>query len=93
MRKTEETPRIYVGTDLHKLQFTVNAICEESGEIVLKEIFRMNDPLIGNETMQPRAGHTLTGLISVFTGKCLDKLLYCIIIQIKQTLQRCGWLF
>lgn len=43
MGKTEEASRIYVGADLHKLQFTVNAICEESGEIVLEGVFRTSD--------------------------------------------------
>lgn len=40
MRKAEGTPRICVGADLHKQQFTVNAFNEESGEIVLERVFR-----------------------------------------------------
>lgn len=43
MRKTEETPRIFVGVDLHKLQFTVSAFSEESGEIVLEGVFLTRD--------------------------------------------------
>lgn len=43
MRKTEETPRIFVGADLHKQQFTVNAFSEESGEIVLEGAYRTSD--------------------------------------------------
>lgn len=42
MRKTEKTPRICVGADLHKHQFTVNAFNEESGEIVLEGFFQTN---------------------------------------------------
>lgn len=42
MRKTEETPRICVGADLHKHQFTVNAFNEDSGEIVLEGVFQTN---------------------------------------------------
>lgn len=40
MRKTEEMPRICIGADLHKLQFTVSAMNEESGEIVLEGVFK-----------------------------------------------------
>ncbi len=40
MRKTEELPRICVGVDLHKLQFTVHAVNEETGEMVLNGVFR-----------------------------------------------------
>lgn len=40
MRKTEEMPRICVGADLHKLQFTVSAMNEETGEIVLEGVFK-----------------------------------------------------
>lgn len=43
MSKAEETPRIFVGADLHKLQFTVNAFSEESGEIVLEGVFRTSE--------------------------------------------------
>lgn len=39
-RKTEDLPRICVGVDLHKLQFTVHAINEETGEMVLNGAFR-----------------------------------------------------
>lgn len=31
MRKTEDLPRICVGVDLHKMQFTVHAVSEETG--------------------------------------------------------------
>ena len=40
MRKTEDLPRICVGVDLHKLQFTVHAVNEETGEMVLNGVFR-----------------------------------------------------
>lgn len=43
MRKTEEVPRICVGADLHKLQFTVSAINEGTGEIVLDGVFKTNN--------------------------------------------------
>ena len=43
MSKAEETPRIFVGADLHKLQFTVNAFSEESGEIFLEGVFRTSE--------------------------------------------------
>ena len=42
MRKTEEMPRICVGVDLHKLQFTVSAVNEETGELVLNGVFKTN---------------------------------------------------
>ena len=38
--KTEKAPQISVGVDLHKQQFTVNALNEESGEILLEEVYR-----------------------------------------------------
>ena len=38
--KTEKAPRISVGVDLHKQQFTVNALNEESGEVLLEEVYR-----------------------------------------------------
>ena len=38
--KTERTPQISVGVDLHKQQFTANALNEESGEIILEEVYR-----------------------------------------------------
>lgn len=43
MRKTEELPRICVGVDLHKLQFTVHAMREETGEVFLTEVFQTNE--------------------------------------------------
>lgn len=42
MRKTEEMPRICVGVDLHKLQFTVSAVNEGTGELVLNGVFKTN---------------------------------------------------
>lgn len=42
MRKTEEMPRICIGVDLHKLQFTVSAVNEETGELVLNGVFKTN---------------------------------------------------
>ena len=42
MSKTERLPRICVGVDLHKLQFTVCAINEETGEVVLTGVFKTN---------------------------------------------------
>ena len=42
MRKTEEMPRICIGVDLHKLQFTVSAVNEETGEMVLNGVFKTN---------------------------------------------------
>ena len=41
--KTEKTPRISVGVDLHKQQFTVNALNEESGEIYLKKYIEQQE--------------------------------------------------
>ncbi len=38
--KMTELPRICVGVDLHKLQFTVDAVNEETGEMVLNGVFR-----------------------------------------------------
>lgn len=43
MRKTEDLPRICVGVDLHKLQFTVHAMSEETGEVFLTEVFQTNE--------------------------------------------------
>ncbi|MER2081675.1 MAG: transposase, partial [Ruminococcus sp.] len=42
MSKTERIPRICVGVDLHKLQFTVSAINEGTGEVVLTGVFKTN---------------------------------------------------
>ena len=42
MSKTERLPRICVGVDLHKLQFTVCAINEETGEVALTGVFKTN---------------------------------------------------
>lgn len=42
MRKTE-LPRICVGVDLHKMQFTVHAVNEETGEVVLTGIFKTDN--------------------------------------------------
>lgn len=38
--KMTELPRICVGVDLHKLQFTVDAVNEETGEMILNGVFR-----------------------------------------------------
>ena len=35
MGKTEKLPRICVGVDLHKAQFTVYAINEDTGEVLV----------------------------------------------------------
>ena len=35
-------PRICIGVDLHKLQFTVSAVNEETGEMVLNGVFKTN---------------------------------------------------
>lgn len=43
MRQKNELPRICVGVDLHKLQFTVHAINEETGEVVLSGIFKTDN--------------------------------------------------
>ena len=43
MSKAEETTCIFVGVDLHKLQFTVSAFSEESGEIVLEGEYRTSN--------------------------------------------------
>lgn len=40
--KTERLPRICVGVDLHKLQFTVCAINDETGEVVLTGVYKTN---------------------------------------------------
>ena len=40
MRKTEQIPRICVGVDLHKMQFTVHAVNEETGEVMLTGIYK-----------------------------------------------------
>ena len=40
MRKTEDLPRICVGVDLHKMQFTVHAVNEETSEVVLNGVYR-----------------------------------------------------
>lgn len=40
MKKAEDLPRICVGVDLHKLQFTVHAVNEKTGEMVLNGVFR-----------------------------------------------------
>lgn len=42
MRKTE-LPRICVGVDLHKMQFTVHAVNEETGEVVLTGVFKTDN--------------------------------------------------
>ena len=38
--KMTELPRVCVGVDLHKLQFTVDAVSEETGEMVLNGVFK-----------------------------------------------------
>ena len=40
MSKVVELPRICVGVDLHKLQFTVHAMNEETGEVMLTGVYR-----------------------------------------------------
>lgn len=40
MRQSKELPRICVGVDLHKMQFTVHAMNEETGEVMLTEVYR-----------------------------------------------------
>lgn len=40
MRQSKELPRICVGVDLHKMQFTVHAMNEETGEVMLAEVYR-----------------------------------------------------
>lgn len=40
MRKATELPRVCVGVDLHKTQFTVHATNEETGEVVLTGVYR-----------------------------------------------------
>ncbi len=40
--KTVKAPQISVGVDLHKQQFTVNALNEENGEILLEKVYRTN---------------------------------------------------
>ena len=42
MRKTE-LPRICVGVDLHKMQFTVHAVNEETGEVALTGAFKTDN--------------------------------------------------
>ena len=39
MRKATELPRVCVGVDLHKTQFTVHATNEETGEVVLTGVY------------------------------------------------------
>ena len=43
MRKTDELPRLCVGVDLHKLQFTVHAMNEETGEVFMTDVFQTNE--------------------------------------------------
>lgn len=43
MRQNKELPRICVGVDLHKLQFTVHAVNEETGEVVLTGTFKTDN--------------------------------------------------
>ena len=40
MKEMTELPRICVGVDLHKAQFTAHAINEETGEVVLTGVYR-----------------------------------------------------
>ena len=40
MRQSNELPRICVGVDLHKMQFTVHAMNEETGEVMLTGVYR-----------------------------------------------------
>lgn len=43
MKRTDDLPRLCVGVDLHKLQFTVHAMSEETGEVFLTEAFQTNE--------------------------------------------------
>ena len=43
MRKTEDLPQICVGVDLHKMQFTVHAVSEETGEMVLNGVYQTDN--------------------------------------------------
>ncbi len=43
MKRTENLPRVCVGVDLHKLQFTVHAVNEETGEMVLSGVFKTDN--------------------------------------------------
>ena len=43
MRQSKELPRICVGVDLHKMQFTVHAMNEESGEVMLTAVYRTDN--------------------------------------------------
>lgn len=42
MNKVVELPRICVGVDLHKLQFTVHAMNEETGKVMLTGVYRID---------------------------------------------------
>lgn len=48
MRKTEDLPRICVGADLRKMQFAVHVVSEETGEIVLSGVYRMDNQCCKN---------------------------------------------
>lgn len=43
MRQNSELPRICVGVDLHKMQFTVHALNEETGEVMLTGVYRTDN--------------------------------------------------
>lgn len=43
MRQSKELPRICVGVDLHKMQFTVHAMNEETGEVMLTGVYRTDN--------------------------------------------------
>ena len=43
MKKMTELPRVCVGVDLHKMQFTVHALNEETGEVVLTGVYKTDD--------------------------------------------------
>ena len=43
MKKMTELPRVCVGVDLHKMQFTVHALNEETGEVVLTGVYKTDN--------------------------------------------------
>ena len=43
MKKMTELPRVCVGVDLHKMQFTVHALNEETGKVVLTGVYKTDN--------------------------------------------------
>ena len=43
MKRMTELPRVCVGVDLHKMQFTVHALNEETGEVVLTGVYKTDN--------------------------------------------------